>query len=70
MLHVYFKPDGKVLVGTNAQTAFDSEASCPQMSSALAETGGASSLTLLAALALPMVGTGVVLAFGVIRRSL
>jgi hypothetical protein len=32
MLHIYFKPDGKVLFGTNDQTAFDPEGSCPQMS--------------------------------------
>ena len=36
MLHIYFKADGKVLFGTDAQTAFDPDASCPQMSSALA----------------------------------
>ena len=31
MLHIYFKPDGKVLFGTNDQTAFDPEAvpKCP-----------------------------------------
>jgi hypothetical protein len=32
MLHIYFKPDGKVLFGTNDQTAFDPEGMCPQMS--------------------------------------
>ena len=32
MLHIYFKPDGKVLFGTNDQTAFDPEGICPQMS--------------------------------------
>jgi hypothetical protein len=36
MLHIYFKPDGKVLFGTNAQTAFDPEGVCPEMP----ETGG------------------------------
>ena len=95
MLHIYFKPGGKVLFGTNDQTAFDPEAACPgasasAMSSAtatatattsasasasssastLAETGGAFSLTSLAALAsmVLLVGTGV-LAFGVVRRG-
>lgn len=28
MLHIYFKPEGKVLFGTNAKTAFDPERSC------------------------------------------
>ncbi len=35
MLHIYFKPDGKVLFGTDPQTAFDPELSCP-----LPATGG------------------------------
>jgi hypothetical protein len=97
MLHIYFKPDGKVLFGTNPDTAFDPEGVCPEMSatatssatasasatatatpsatasssaSALAATGGALSLTSLAALAamVLLMGSGV-LAFGVIRRS-
>src|SRR3712207_2927756 len=32
MLHIYFKADGEVLFGTNDQTAFDPELSCPQVS--------------------------------------
>ena len=32
MLHIYFKPDGKVLFGTDPQTAFDPEGVCPEMS--------------------------------------
>jgi hypothetical protein len=36
MLHIYFKPEGKVLFGTDDQTAFDPELSCPPMP----ETGG------------------------------
>jgi hypothetical protein len=101
MLHIYFKPDGKVLFGTDAQTAFDPEGVCPEMSasatasssatagasasasasaaatptatatssaSALVDTCGAFSLTLLAPLALLVVGTGVV-AFRVMRRG-
>ena len=35
MLHIYFKADGKVLFGTDEQTAFDPELSCP-----LPDTGG------------------------------
>jgi hypothetical protein len=36
MLHIYFKPDGKVLFGVDDQTAFDPELSCPPVP----ETGG------------------------------
>ena len=99
MMHIYFKPGGKVLFGTNDQTAFDPEGACPEASasamstatasatstatatptatasasssaSTLAETGGAFSLTSLAALAsmILLAGTGV-LAFGVVRRG-
>jgi hypothetical protein len=32
MLHIYFQAGGKVLFGTNDQTAFDPEGVCPQMS--------------------------------------
>ncbi len=32
MLHVYFKPGGKVLFGTDPQTAFDPEGVCPEAS--------------------------------------
>jgi hypothetical protein len=38
MLHIYFKPDGKVLFGTNDQTAFDPELSCPQASATATST--------------------------------
>ena len=103
MLHIYCRPDGKVLFGTNDQTAFDPEGVCPEMSamsatasstatasasstatstasatatssatstaSALTETGGAVSLTLLGPLAsLALMGTGV-LAFRLVRRG-
>jgi hypothetical protein len=95
MMHIYFKPGGKVLFGTDPQTAFDPEGVCPEVSASamasatatatatasasasasssaptLAQTGGAFSLTSLAALAplALLVGAGV-LAFGVIRRS-
>ena len=106
MLHIYFKPDGKVLFGTDPQTAFDPTINCPPMpasamasamangamaasaatsasatatpsatatasssASALTETGGAFSLTPLVALALLVVGTGV-LAFRVVLRRI
>ena len=38
MLHIYFKPDGKVIMGGNDQMAFDPDLSCPDM--AMPETGG------------------------------
>lgn len=41
MLHIYFKPDGKVLFGTNDQTAFDPDLSCPP--AVMPETGGMAS---------------------------
>ena len=31
MLHIYFKPDGKVLFGTDPQTEFDPTINCPPM---------------------------------------
>ncbi len=31
MLHIYFKPDGKVLFGTDPQTAFDPKLSCDEL---------------------------------------
>ena len=42
MLHIYFKPDGKVLFGTNPQTAFDPEGVCPEMSASATASGTAS----------------------------
>jgi hypothetical protein len=32
MLHVYFKPGGKVLFGTDPQTTFDPDDACPEAS--------------------------------------
>src|ERR687897_1238823 len=48
MLHIYFKPGGKVLFGTNDQTAFDPEGVCPEMSAsatASADPSGTASAT-------------------------
>ncbi len=42
MLHIYFKPDGKVLFGTNDQTAFDPEGVCPQMSASATDSASPS----------------------------
>ncbi len=49
MLHIYFKPDGKVLFGTSDQTAFDPELSCPEVSASAATSGPTSSATSAAA---------------------
>src|SRR5918994_496711 len=44
MLHIYFRADGKVLFGTNDQTAFDPEGICPEMSaSAMASASSSAS---------------------------
>jgi hypothetical protein len=49
MLHIYFKPDGKVLFGTNPDTAFDPEGVCPEMSaSATASATASASVTATA----------------------
>jgi len=42
MLHIYFKDDGKVLFGTDPQTAFDPEGVCPEASATAAASGTAS----------------------------
>src|SRR5918992_3255294 len=42
MLHIYFKPDNKVLFGTDAQTAFDPEGVCPEMSASATASATAS----------------------------
>ena len=84
MLHIYFKPDGKVLFGTNDQTAFDPTLSCPEMSAtatasptatatatptALATTGGMSFLPGLATGALALLFAGGLTAAAMVRRS-
>ena len=78
MLHIYFKPDGKVLFGTNARTAFDPELGCPQTSvtatatatpTALAETGGLALTPALAASALALLVAGGLMAAALGRRS-
>ncbi len=67
MLHIYFKPGGKVLFGTNAQTAFDPDLSCPEMP----DTGGMVSPLQLGGivLALALGGLAIVgMAYAVRRR--
>jgi hypothetical protein len=44
MLHVYSKPGGKVLFGTNPDTAFDPEGVCP-VASATASVSASASAT-------------------------
>jgi hypothetical protein len=41
MLHIYFRADGKVLFGTNDQTAFDPEGVCPEMSASATASSSA-----------------------------
>jgi hypothetical protein len=41
MLHIYFRAGGKVLFGTNDQTAFDPEGVCPQMSASATASSSA-----------------------------
>ena len=41
MLHIYFRAGGKVLFGTNDQTAFDPEGICPQMSASASPSASA-----------------------------
>ena len=48
MLHIYFKPDGKVLFGTNDQTAFDPELSCPPVSASAATSSATHAATATA----------------------
>ncbi|HEU4494996.1 MAG TPA: hypothetical protein VFR69_12430 [Rubrobacteraceae bacterium] len=68
MLHIYFRDDGKVLFGTNDETAFDPEGFCPEMSasamhssspsaSAAATASAAASATATSS-ASALVGTG------------
>jgi hypothetical protein len=49
MMHIYFKPGGKVRFGTNDQTAFDPEAVCPEASaSAMPNTMSSATATATA----------------------
>jgi hypothetical protein len=49
MMHIYFKPGGKVRFGTNDQTAFDPEAVCPEASaSAMPSTMSSATATATA----------------------
>ncbi len=52
MLHIYFQPDGKVLYGTDSETAFNPELSCDE----LPTSGGIVSLLELGGLLLAVAG--------------
>lgn len=56
MLHIYFEPAGKVLFGTNAQTMFNPNISCPKMP----ETGGIVSPSQLGGILLALMLGGLV----------
>jgi hypothetical protein len=53
MLHIYFKPGGKVLFGTNDQTAFDPEGICPQASASATASPSATATTSASATTTP-----------------
>src|SRR3712207_2870238 len=55
MLHIYFKPNGEVLFGTNDQTAFAPEGSCPEVSATA--TSGATHAASSGATATPTTAT-------------
>jgi hypothetical protein len=65
MLHIYFKPDGKVLFGTDAQTAFDPEGVCPQMP----ETGGMVSPMQLGGILFALAGGLAILGVAFVARQ-
>jgi hypothetical protein len=61
MLHIYFRADGKVLFGTNDQTAFDPEGICPEASAtatASAMASGTASATPSASATATSTATG------------
>lgn len=65
MLHIYFKPDGKVLFGTDPQTAFDPEGVCPE----IPDTGGMVSPLQLGGILLALGGGLAVLGVAFVGRQ-
>jgi hypothetical protein len=53
MLHIYFRAGGKVLFGTNDQTAFDPEGVCPEMSASATASSSATASASASATASP-----------------
>jgi hypothetical protein len=64
MLHIYFKPEGKVLFGTDNQTAFDPELSCP-----LPDTGGIVSPMQLGGILAGLAGGLAILGVALVTRQ-
>ncbi len=58
MMHIYFKPGGKVLFGTNDQTAFDPEAVCPEMSASAMSSASATATASASSSASALADTG------------
>jgi hypothetical protein len=58
MLHIYFRADGKVLFGTNDQTAFDPEGFCPQMSASASASAAATASATATSSASALAGAG------------
>ena len=69
MLHIYFKPDGKVRFGTDPQTEFDPDLSCPQVSATMPETGGIVSPAQLGGLLLVLAGGLAVVGLAFVARK-
>jgi hypothetical protein len=67
MLHIYFKPDGKVLFGVDDQTAYDPELSCP--GSELPASGGIVSPAQLGGIVFALVGGLAVLGVAFVARQ-
>ena len=66
MLHIYFMPDGKVLFGTDPQTAFNPELSCP---TTMPETGGIVSPTQLGSMVFALAGGLAVVGVAFVARK-
>ena len=65
MLHIYFKPDGKVLFGTDDQTAYDPDLSCP----GLPASGGVVSPAQLGGMLFALMGGLAVLGIAFVARQ-
>jgi hypothetical protein len=65
MLHIYFKPDGKVLFGVDDQTAYDPELSCPE----LPASGGVVSPAQLGGILFALVGGLAVVGLAFVARQ-
>ncbi len=66
MLHIYFMPDGQVLFGTDPQTAFNPELSCP---ATMPQTGGIVSPTQLGSMLFVLAGGLAVVGVAFVARK-